>query len=236
MIDRACSKLGIDPVEWRLKWHKGLGDDTWILGFKYPSCAIDECITKGAEAIGWKEKRAKYANQTGKKRRGVGIALATHTSGAMPMLLEHTTVTVKVNEDASAEVILSCSDLGTGAHTALKMIAAETLGFGLDDVHLLTGNSDASGFDIGAHASRTCYVGGGAVKTACEDVKRQLFDRAARQLEANIDDLDMKDKMIFVKGSPDKAIPVQQITAMGVYNVVKPATGKTIGIPGQILG
>jgi xanthine dehydrogenase molybdenum-binding subunit len=236
LLDRACGKLGIDPVDWRMKWHKGVGDDGWCIGFKYPSCALDECLTKGAEAIGWKEKRAKYANQTGKKRRGVGVALMNHTSGAMPMLLEHTTVTVKVNEDATAEVILNCSDLGTGAHTALKQIAAETLGFPMDDVHMLVGNSDAAGFDIGAHASRTLYVGGLAVKAACEQVTKQFFERASVALESSVEDLEMKDKKIFVKGSPAKAIDVRTITAMGVYNFVDPATGKTIGTPGQIQG
>ena len=236
VVDEMCCKLGLDPVEWRMKWHKGVGDDTWILGFKYPSCALDECLRRGAEAIGWKEKRARYANQTGPKRRGVGVSVMNHTSGAFPMLLEHTTCTVKINEDATAEVITSCSDLGTGAHTALKQIAAETLGFSLDDVHMLTGNSDASGFDIGAHASRTLYVGGGSVKAACEDARQQFFERAARQLEANVEDLEMKDKKIFVKGSPDKSIDVKTITSLGVYNFVDPATGKTIGIPGQIQG
>jgi xanthine dehydrogenase molybdenum-binding subunit len=133
-------------------------------------------------------------------------------------------------------VITSCSDLGTGAHTALKQIAAETLGFGLDEIHMLVGNSDASGFDIGAHASRTIFTGGGAVIAACEDAKKQLFDRAARQLEANVEDLEMKDKKIFVKGSPEKSIDIKTITSLGVYNFVDPATGKTIGIPGQIQG
>jgi len=236
VIDEMCYKLSLDPVEWRMKWHKGVGDDTWILGFQYPSCALDACLQKGAEAIGWKEKRARYANQTGTKRRGVGVSVMNHTSGAFPMLLEHTTCTVKINEDATAEVITSCSDLGGGGHTALKQIAAETLGFGLDDVHMLVGNSDASGFDIGAHASRTIFTGGGAVKAACEDAKKQLFDRAARQLEANIEDLEMKDKKIFVKGSSDKSIDIKTITSLGVYNFVDPATGKTIGIPGQIQG
>ena len=235
-IDDMCAKLGLDPVEWRIKWAKGIGDDTWILGFKYPSAALVQCLQQGAEAIGWKEKRAKYANQTGTKRRGIGVSVMNHTSVAFPMLLEHTTCTVKLNEDATAEVITSCSDLGTGAHTSLKQIAAETLGFGLDEIHMLVGDSDAAGFDIGAHASRTLYVGGGAVKAACEDVKKQLFERAAIQLEANVDDLDMKDKKIFVKGSPDKSIDVKTITSLGVYNFIDPATGKTVGTPGQIQG
>jgi len=236
IVDQMCAKLGIDPVEWRMKWHKGVGDDGWCLGFKYPSCALDECLRRGAEAIGWKEKRARYANQTGTKRRGVGVAVMNHTSGAMPMLLEHTTCTVRLNEDATAEVLCSCSDLGTGAHTALRQVAAESLGFPIEHVHIRAMDSDISGFDIGAHASRTMFVGGGAVIAACNDVKGQLFDRAARQLEASVDDLEMKDKKIFVKGSPDKNIDIKTIAFLGVYNFVDPATGKTIGIPGQIQG
>jgi len=236
LVDRACSQLGIDPVDWRLKWHKGVGDDGWCLGVPYPSCALDACLKQGAEAIGWKEKREAYARQKGPKRRGIGVAVMNHTSGAMPMLLEHTTCTVRLNEDASAEVLLSCSDLGTGSHTALKLIAAETLEFPLDDVHLKTGDSDAAGFDIGSHASRTLYTGGGAVKAACDDAKRQLFERAAQQLEANAEDLELRDKKIYVKGSPDKSIPVREITFNGVYSFIDATTGKPNGVPGQIQG
>ncbi|MBN2466554.1 MAG: molybdopterin-dependent oxidoreductase [Deltaproteobacteria bacterium] len=236
LIDRACNELGIDPVDWRIKWHKDVGDDGWCIGFKYPSCALTECLERGAQAIGWKEKRAKYSTQTGSKRRGIGVACMNHTSGAMPMLLEHTVVSVRLNEDASAEVILSCSDLGCGAHTALTQIAAETLGFPLEDVHLLTGNSDASGFDIGAHASRTTYVGGGAVKQACEDVKRQLFERASKHLGTPADQLEMKDKRIFIKNDPQQSVDIKTITTLGVINLPDPATGQPVGEPGQILG
>ncbi len=236
LIDRACNELGIDPVEWRMEWHKDVGDDGWCLGVPYPSCALDECLRKGAESIGWKEKREKYAKQSGTKRRGVGVAVMNHTSGAMPMLLEHTTCTVRLNEDATAEVIVSCSDLGTGAHTSLKQIAAENLGFPMEDVHLKVADSDAAGFDIGAHASRTLYVGGGAVIAACEDAKKQILERAASEMEANVEDLEMRDKKIYVKGSPEKHLDVIDITYKGVYNFMDPATGQRMGSPGQIQG
>ncbi len=236
LLDRVCNELGIDPVEWRKKWHKGVGDEGWCPGFTYSSCALDECLDRGAEAIGWKEKRAKYAKQTGVKRRGIGVAVMNHTSGAMPMLLEHTVCTVKLNEDATAVVTLACSDMGQGSHTTLKQVAAESLGFPFEDVHLNTGDHDASGYDIGAHASRTLYVGGGSVKMACEDARRQLFERAAKELEASPDDLVMEDKQIFVKGVPDKAVPVEKITKLSVYNYINPETGEREGEPGQIQG
>lgn len=235
LIDRACALVGADPVEWRRQWHKGVGDDGWCAGVTYPSCALDECLDRGAAAIDWKAKRQAYARQTGVVRRGVGVAVMNHTSGAMPMLLEHTACSVKLNEDGSAEVMLACSDMGQGSHTALKQIAAETLGFPFEDVQLTNTGSDA-GFDIGAHASRTIYVGGAAVKAACEDARRQLLARAAEQLEASPEELEVRDRKVFVKADPQRAIDVEHITRVGVYHFVDPMTGKAEGTPGQIQG
>jgi xanthine dehydrogenase molybdenum-binding subunit len=235
IVDRACSKLNIDPVEWRKKWHKDVGDDGWCIGVPYASCALDECLDRGAEAIGWKEKRAKYVNQSGTKRRGVGVGVMNHTSGAMPMLLEHTTCTVKMNEDGSAVVTLSCSDMGQGAHTVLKQIASDALGITMDEVHILI-NMDAAGFDIGSHASRTTYVGGGAVLKACEDVKRQLIERAAVRLEVAEEELVIKDRRVVYKNDPEKNLSVKEICHSGIYNFTNPETGETNGVPGQIQG
>jgi xanthine dehydrogenase molybdenum-binding subunit len=235
MVDQGCEKLGIDPVEWRKKWHKGVGDDGWCIGVPYSSCALDECLDRGAEAIGWKEKRARYANQTGPKRRGIGVSVMNHTSGAMPMLLEHTTCTVKLNEDTSAVITLSCSDLGQGSHTVLKQLAAETLGLPMEEIHILV-NMDAAGFDIGSHASRTTYVGGGAVIKACEDVNRQIFERASQRLGIPADALEMKDRQIVSKDDPEKRISIKEICHAGVYNFVNPQTGESNGVPGQIQG
>ncbi|MGF1759859.1 molybdopterin-dependent oxidoreductase [Photobacterium sagamiensis] len=236
MVDRACAQLNIDPVDWRLKWGKGVGDDSWILGVPYESCQLPECIKQGAEAIGWAEKREKYANQTGTKRRGVGVAVVNHTSGAAGMILEHTVCTVMLNEDASVIVSTACSDLGQGANTVLHQMAAESLGLPMEDVYVKTGDTDSNGFDIGAHASRTTFVGGRALLSACEDVKRQLLERASHALDADVDELEMVNKQIFVKYAPERTIDVATIAYQGIYQPIDPATGKPEGIPGQIIG
>ncbi|MBE9533521.1 MAG: molybdopterin-dependent oxidoreductase, partial [Proteobacteria bacterium] len=235
IVDRACGELNIDPVDWRKKWHKGAGDDGWCLGVPYSSCALDECLERGAEAIGWEEKRAKYANQSGNKRRGVGVGVMNHTSGAMPMLLEHTTCTVKMNEDGSAVITFSCSDMGQGTHTVLKQIAADTLGIPIDEIHIHV-NMDSAGFDIGSHASRTTYVGGGAVIKACEDVKRQLIERASIRLGIPEEALEIKAQQVVSKDDPEKMLSVKEICRSGIYNFTNPETGETNGVPGQIQG
>jgi len=236
VVEQACMELNLDPIEWRKKWHKGAGDDVWGLGTTYTTCALDECLDKGAEAIDWTEKRKKYANQTGTKRRGVGASVMVHCSGGFPILLEHTVTTVRLNEDASAEIISACSDLGQGSHTVLRQIAAEALGFPFDDVHMKTGDMDAAGFDIGAHASRTTYVGGNSVIAACEDAKRQIFERVGKLLEVNPDDLEMKDKKVSVKGSPDKSYDLVKLLHNGVYGFQNPLTGEYDIPTGQIQG
>lgn len=236
LIDRACEQLNLDPVQWRAKWSKGKGDDCWILGVPYSSGELPECLRLGAEAIQWDEKREKYAKQTGTKRRGVGVAVMNHTSGASPMLLEHTFCTIMLNEDASAIVSIGCSDIGQGADTVLHQIAAEALGFPMDDVYIKTNDSDANGFDIGAHASRTTFVGGRAIMSACKDVKNQLFERASVALDASVDELEMANKNIFVRGAPERNIDIATITYQGVYQPIDPETGQPEGIAGQIIG
>jgi xanthine dehydrogenase molybdenum-binding subunit len=236
MIERACTELNVDPIEWRKKWHKKAGDDIWNVGTTYTTNLVDECMDRGAEAIGWAEKRKKYANQTGTKRRGIGVSVMAHCSGGFPLLLEHTVTTVRLNEDATAEVITACSDLGQGSHTVLRQIAAESLGFPLEDVHMKTGDTDAAGFDIGAHASRTTYVGGNSLLTACEDAKRQIFERAGKLLEANPEDLELKDKKITVKGSSDKSYDLVKLLHNGVYGFMNPVTGEYDIPTGQIQG
>ncbi len=236
LIDRALNTLEIDPVQWRLDWHKGVGDDGWCFGVKYPSCQLSECLRQGAEAIEWNKKSDELKTQTGVKRRGIGVSVMNHTSGATPMLLEHTVCTVMMNEDGSAVVSVACSDLGQGSHTVLQQIAAEALGLEMDEVHLKTGDSDANGFDIGSHASRTTYVGGNAIMEACDDVKKQLLERATRHLDTTVDNLEFAGKTIFAKNNPENSITVAKICHLGVYNYMDPETGEPEGAPGQIFG
>lgn len=236
LINRACNELKIDPIVWRKKFHKGVGDAAWFVTTKYPSCALDECIDRATTQFAYQEKIEKYKYQSGTKRRGIGVCAGTHTSGGAPMILEHTVVTVRMNEDASATLSLACSDIGQGSHTTLRQIAAETLGLPIEKVFLATGDTDSNAFDIGAHASRTLYVGGTAVLVACEDAKNQLFARAAKVLECNPDDLDINEGIISVKGSPGISVTAEKICYDSIFNFPNMQTGQPEGELGQIVG
>jgi xanthine dehydrogenase molybdenum-binding subunit len=236
IVDRACSKLGIDPIEWRKKWHKGIGDDTWLKGVKFASCGLDDCIEKARKAIQWDKKKKEYGKMKGTKRRGLGIGVMQHTSGAWPMLLEYTNLVMRLNEDCTVEMMVSVSDLGTGGHTAISQIASEVLGWPMDDVHLKCCDSDCNGFDIGAHASRTIYCVGRAVSQGAEKLKQELVERAAKNLQVQPCDLAWgEDKEIYCTWDPEKHINARQIAKESIYSFDDPTSGKTIGCPGQIV-
>jgi xanthine dehydrogenase molybdenum-binding subunit len=61
-----------------------------------------------------------------------------------------------------------------------------------------------------------------ATKAAAEDAKQQLLAFAARHLEANAIDLEMKDRRIFVKGSPDRGVTLKELMSTPIYEYLAP--------------
>jgi len=215
-MDIAAEKLGIDPVELRLKNILKVGELS-NKGIPIESIALEKCIRIGAQRIGWSEKRGKK-QVDGPKRRGVGLATASHTSGGYPGLLEHSNALIKLNEDGSANLIVHPGAAGTGILGTLSQIAAEGLGVCAEDIHVVTGDTDITMFDLGSHASRSTYVIGNAVLMAARQAKSQLLEYAAKVLKVSPTELDIRDRRIYVKGNPEKSISVAEVTQNAMYS------------------
>ena len=219
LMDRAAEKLGMDPLELRLKNLKKVGDPSWA-GKEFPiySTALDECIRVGAERIGWKEKRAR--KEEGVTRRGVGAAIMMYLSGSQPFVIEHSSAFIKMNEDGSANLVVHPVDVGQGCWGTLAQIAAEELGLRVEDIHIVTGDTDVTLFDVGSYASRTAYVTGGAVLRAAREVKKQLLERAAKALGRSSDDeLEIKDRRIYVRTAPKREISIAKVANDAIHNL-----------------
>jgi xanthine dehydrogenase molybdenum-binding subunit len=216
LIDMACEKIGMDPMEFRLKNHRKAGEPSILPPVPIEQCALSECIELGAQKVGWKEKRGR--KQEGPIRRGVGMSIMSHASGGGGIILEHSNALVKVNEDASFNLLVSPCEMGQGILTALGQIAAEELGVAAEDIHIVTGDTDFSPFDIGSHASRSTYVIGNAVVMAARDAKRQLLEQAAKTLGVTTEELNIKHKEIYVKASPEKRISVNKVATENIFD------------------
>ena len=218
-MNTIADELGIDPVEIRLKNYRGEGDLFLAQGpqvkWYAKSCGVDDLLRKGAEIIGW-SRRKELANQQGKIRRGIGMSRGFHASacnGVEPSgISDSSGAIVMVNDDGTVSLVTAVADAGQGETTALCQIAAEVLGVRLDDVTLAEANTDTAPYDAPTHASRGIYVGGGAVKAAAEDAKKSLLEWAGRMLEASPEDLEIKNRQVYVKGLPKSAVSIAQVS------------------------
>jgi len=185
-IDEIARELGRDPLELRRLNHiregqtdplsARLGEGKEGLVRVVRSSALPAAIEKGAEAIGWGRKRHASAPHL---RRGLGMALAMQGSGIAGV--DWAAATVKLNDDGSVNLLVGATDIGQGSDTVLAQICAQTLGLPVEKVIVLSSDTDLTPFDVGAYASSTTYVSGGAVEKAARELRGQLAAILARK-------------------------------------------------------
>jgi xanthine dehydrogenase molybdenum-binding subunit len=146
------------------------------------------------------------------------MSIMTHASGAGGFLLEHSSAVIKLNEDGSAQLAVSPCEMGQGILGALGQIAAEAVGLPADDVHIVTGDTDVTLFDLGTHASRSTYAIGNAVVDAGKKVKALVLERAAKKLEVSPDALDVQNGVVIAKDAPKKSVSVAEISHEAIYD------------------
>lgn len=115
-MSELADKLGMSPYDLRMKNMARLGDVGGVLHSEIKSCALDKCMERGREMIGWDEKYPRKVLPNG-HIRAVGVALTTHRT-SIPVA-DKATVTLRLEPDGSFLVLTGAADLGTGADTVL---------------------------------------------------------------------------------------------------------------------
>jgi len=224
-MDAISEKLGLDPIELRLKNLIETGDVT-NLGWKIESCGLRECIRDVAEHAKWAEKR-----KLKQPNRGIGFACAIFISDFKEYEFGGSTAYVKVDEDGRVSVRSGEIDYGQGAFTVFCQIAAEELGSSLSDVDFFGTDTDVTPHALGPWGDRVTISGGNAVRLAAIDARRQLFEIAAGMFEVTPDDLELKNRKVFVKGSAEKYLPIEEVAKAAVYQKAgSPVLGKGVDI------
>lgn len=234
LIDHAAKEMGMDPIEFRLK-------NAWIEGSVTPTgqhlergkygVGIRETLTKARDACQWNVGTDKS------KRRGKGVASMVHGSGAACWVTaDSSSCFIKVNDDGTVHLITGTVDVGQGSDTVLAQIVAEEMGVDLDDITIMSKDSDAIPHDLGTVASRVTYFGGNAARIACKKMKEYLFMVAGDLLEANPDDLFIKQGKIYVKGVPNKSMPLGDVVRTSLIILGQhPIESGTFNVRGALL-
>ncbi len=183
IMNELAETLNIDPTELRLKniIKKGeklmLCTDHDIADEKIiqNSCELEYCIKRGRELIEW-DKKYPSVKVSDTKVRGVGMGVTIQGSGVLDIDTGGATVVLDTN--GVFHLKIGATDLGTGCDTILPQIMADSLSINLDEIKVLSADTDKTPYDDGAYASSTTYVTGNAVKDASLELKTVLENKA----------------------------------------------------------
>jgi 4-hydroxybenzoyl-CoA reductase alpha subunit len=217
MLDMLAEELKMDPIDLRLK-NANNPNEVTANAVQITSCGLKECLTQARDNSEWTAKRARQ-----KKYRGLGVAAMIYTGGgSIGSGFNYSGATLQMNADGTFHLLMGALDIGQGSNTILTQMAAEVMCVEPESISLTTADTDTTFPCMGTFGSRVTFCGGSAVTEAAQGLKKQVLERAAEMLEANIDDLEMKAKTVFVKGSPDKSLAYAEIGAASFYKKKKP--------------
>jgi carbon-monoxide dehydrogenase large subunit len=198
-MDIIANQLGLDPLEFRLR-HVYEEGDTHTTGQKLYSEGLRECLEKVAEVMQWRKKPLG-------KDQGRGIA-CMERGVKTPF---GSAAFVKVNEDGTVDVLSSTTEVGQGSSTVMCQIVAEELGVPMDWVRKASPDTAFTPFDASTTSSRSTFHMGNAVKRASADAREQIVQMAAKLMEANPDDLEIREGNVYVRGVPEKSFPIAKV-------------------------
>ena len=177
-MDLIAREMGMDPYEFRMLNVLQDGDSNPV-GEEWENIRAGEVLQQAAEAAGWDTAKAP-ANPGNLVGRGISISDQPPGSGM-------SSAEVRMDADGRATLLMSLWDTGTGAHTVLRQMVAETLTIPIEDVGVVIRDTDAVGFESGPGGSRVTYTSGQSTVGAAEDLKEQLTVLAAEYMGASAD-------------------------------------------------
>ncbi|MFF2959885.1 xanthine dehydrogenase family protein molybdopterin-binding subunit [Streptomyces sp. NPDC057963] len=134
-LDELAEKCSVDPIALRVRNEPDAGP---VSGLPFSSRNLLACFEEGARRFGWADRDPRPGvRREGRWLLGTGTAAATYPSGVGP-----STAAVTAEADGTFTVRINAADIGTGARTAMALVAADTLKVAPDRVRVRIADSD----------------------------------------------------------------------------------------------
>lgn len=218
-LSEAAEMLGIDPLEIRrMNFVKAGERMPAYYNELLESCAVEECMDKCREMIGWEEKFPRRDMGNGKVR-GVGIGISMQGSGISNV--DVGSVTIRVSDEGHYNLMIGAADMGTGCDTTLAQIAADCLDCDVDDIVVYGVDTDISPYDSGSYASSTAYVTGMAVVKACAKLRDKICSIGAEILGMPAESVDFDGEYVYKKTEEEQRVSLKDISTKNMCGCLK---------------
>jgi CO/xanthine dehydrogenase Mo-binding subunit len=227
LVDAAVIELGLDPIEFRRKNFIRPEQFPYKIptGNLYDSGNYGAVLDKALGLLdykGWREKQEEFRKQG----RYIGIGIATCQersvfSSTEFWMLNHEpgfaltsspeAVSVKIDPTGKAVVSLQAPFWGTSPETMATQILAEILQLEPADISVTYSDTDHGLAGTGPGGSRYTVMVAGALVGAGQAIKTKMFRVASHMLEASVDDLELREGKVGVKGAPGHGKTIAEI-------------------------
>ena len=200
VIDELAEKLGMDPLEFRIKnaVHEGDRAPSGVPHLRFGCEEVEQAM----------KAHPHYNAPLEGANRGRGVAVGYRLNGGG----SGSSATIHVNANGTINLLTGSVDIG-GTRTAVAMQAAEVLGITSEDVNPTVVDTDAVGWTGGTGGSRIAFDTGRAAINTAQEVIRQMSARAALLWEVQPEDVDFMDGEFICKKNTEDRFTFKQLAA-----------------------
>ncbi|WP_027624941.1 xanthine dehydrogenase family protein molybdopterin-binding subunit [Clostridium lundense] len=228
MMDKLAAKLGMDPLELRIKnaIKPGQYTPTQVKTTLSNIGKLEDCLTKLKELAKWDEGQVIKTEGGMIKAKGMGCFWKTSDSPADAVSGAFLTF----NTDGSINLNTGAIEMGPSTKTTLAQILAERLKMDVSRIHVMMEvDTQASPEHWKTVASMTTFMAGRAVLRAAEDLIRQLKSLAATVMKSPPEDLEVAEEKVYLRQDPEIYVSFKDL----VRGYKEP---NGLAVDGQILG
>jgi len=200
LIDELAGRLGLDPLELRLR-NVAVQGDRAPSGQPFPVFGARECLERVRDHPLW-AARAELP-----EGEGIGLALGWWPGGYEPAA-----AACRLDADGRLTVVTGAADM-TGVETGFAAIAADAFGLGVDRVRVVFADTASAPYAGTSGGSKVTYTVGRAVERAAIEARERLLAVAAEELEIAPEDLEIIDGAVQPVGVPARALAIDELAA-----------------------
>ncbi len=237
-LDKAAERLGIDPIE--LRRRNFIGEDSVTVNeLRVGSNGFLECLERVEAGSEWKQRYGKLPYG-----KGLGVAGSTYISGTnyciYPSEMPQASVQISLDRSGRVRIFSGANDIGQGSNTMLAVIASEEIGCALEDVRVLSADSDLCPVDLGAYSSRITLMVGNACMEAARELRKKVCQAVASRWEVSPKRVNLVARKAIDIEDPDRHVDLTEafvwaetdfgmLSAVGNYDTPKDRHGEYRG-------
>jgi CO/xanthine dehydrogenase Mo-binding subunit len=212
-IDALAARLGLDPIDMRLRNCLRNGDTTFSGQVLDSSVGIAECLERVRDLAQWNTRPR--SSGEGRLRRGRGVACGWYATGTASNR-DAAGAVIYLAEDGTVSIGVNIVEMGQGSGTVFTLIAAEAMGLSPDKVHLLPIDTDVAPNAGITAGSRSTTVPGKALLNAATELKQRMATIAAEVLGVEASALKVENGLFFAGDRSNRSVSYAELVQLAV--------------------